>query len=199
MKQMIGAAAALAYVVVAVSALQGQQPAADGPRYQNRNELVRPTDYREWPFLGAGLGLTYDAERGPGAQNAPQNFSNVFVNPSSYRHFMQTGTWKDGTVFVLEIRAAATGTAPNTTGRFQTAMVALEAEVKDAKLPNGWGYYEFGRGNALREVAAPLTGQREAGCIECHTKHTAVERTFVQFYPHLLEVAKAKGTAKPGY
>ena len=199
MKQMIGAAAALAYVVVAVSALQGQQPAADGPRYQNRNELVRPTDYREWPFLGAGLGLTYDAERGPGAQNAPQNFSNVFVNPSSYRHFMQTGTWKDGTVFVLEIRASATGTAPNTTGRFQTAMVALEAEVKDAKLPNGWGYYEFGRGNALREVAAPLTGQREAGCIECHTKHTAVERTFVQFYPHLLEVAKAKGTAKPGY
>lgn len=199
MKQMIGAAAALAYVVVAVSALQGQQPTADGPRYQNGNELVRPTDYREWPFLGAGLGLTYDAERGPGAQNAPQNFSNVFVNPSSYRHFMQTGAWKDGTVFVLEIRASATGTAPNTTGRFQTAMVALEAEVKDAKLPNGWGYYEFGRGNALREVAAPLTGQREAGCIECHTKHTAVERTFVQFYPHLLEVAKAKGTAKPGY
>jgi hypothetical protein len=160
---------------------------------------VRPIDYREWPFLGAGLGLTYDAERGPGAQNAPQNFSNVFVNPSSYRHFMQTGTWKDGTVFVLEIRASSTGTAPNTTGRFQTAVVAIEAEVKDAKLPNGWAYYEFGRGNALRDVAAPLSGQREAGCIECHTKHTAVERTFVQFYPHLLEVAKAKGTVKPGY
>jgi Cytochrome P460 len=199
MKKTIGATIALSYVLVAVSALQGQQPAGDGPRYQDGNQLVRPTDYREWPFLGAGLGLTYDAERGPGAQNAPQNFSNVFVNPSSYRHFMQTGTWKDGTVFILEIRGSGTGTAPNTTGRFQTAMVALEAEVKDAKLPNGWAYYEFGRANALREVAAPLTGQREAGCIECHTKHTAVERTFVQFYPHLLEVAKAKGTAKPGY
>jgi Cytochrome P460 len=199
MKKTIGATIALGYVLVAVSALQGQQPAGDGPRYQDGHQLVRPADYREWPFLGAGLGLTYDAERGPGAQNAPQNFSNVFVNPSSYRHFMQTGTWKDGTVFILEIRASGTGTAPNTTGRFQTTMVALEAEVKDAKLPNGWAYYEFGRGNALREVAAPLTGQREAGCIECHTKHTAVERTFVQFYPHLLEVAKAKGTAKPGY
>jgi len=102
-------------------------------------------------------------------------------------------------VFVLEIRASATGTAPNTTGRFQTAVVAIEAEVKDSKLPNGWAYYEFGRGNALRDTAAPLTGQREAGCIECHTKHTAVERTFVQFYPHLLEVAKAKGTVKAGY
>jgi hypothetical protein len=179
--------------------LHAQQPAGDGPRYRDGNQLVRPADYREWPFLGAGLGLTYDAERGPGAQNQPQNFSNVFVNPSSYKHFMQTGTWKDGTVFVLEIRASATGTAPNTTGRFQTGIVAVEAEVKDSKLPSGWAYYEFGRGNALRDAAAPLTGQREAGCIECHTKHTAVERTFVQFYPHLLEVAKAKGTVKAGY
>ena len=41
----------------------------DGPRYQNGNHLVRPADYREWPFLGAGLGLTYDAEPGPGGQN----------------------------------------------------------------------------------------------------------------------------------
>jgi hypothetical protein len=198
MKKTIVAGLVSAYVLSTGWALRAQQQ-TDGPKYQSGNELVRPTDYREWPFLGAGLGLTYDAERGPGAQNQPQNFSNVFVNPSSYKHFMQTGTWKDGTVFVLEIRASATGTAPNTTGRFQTGIVAVEAEVKDSKLPNGWAYYEFGRGNALRDAAAPLTGQREAGCIECHTKHTAVERTFVQFYPHLLEVAKAKGTAKPGY
>jgi hypothetical protein len=195
---MIGASIALTYLAVTASALQGQQP-SDGPRYQNGNQLVRPADYREWPFLGAGLGLTYDAEPGPGGQNRPQNFSNVFVNPTSYRHFMQTGTWKDGTVFILEFRASGTGTAPNTTGRFQTALMALEAEVKDSKFPGGWAYFEFGRGNAIREVAEPLTGQREAGCIECHTKHTAVERTFVQFYPHLLEVAKAKGTVKPGY
>jgi hypothetical protein len=71
--------------------------------------------------------------------------------------------------------------------------------VKDSKFPNGWAYFEFGRGTALRDAAEPLAGPREAGCIDCHTKHTAVERTFVQFYPHLLEVAKAKGTAKAGY
>ena len=199
MNKTIGATIALGYVIVAVTALQGQQPAGDGPRYQSGNQLVRPANYREWPFLGAGLGLTYDVDPGPGAQNQPQNFSNVFVNPSSYRHFMQTGTWKDGTVFVLEVRASATGTAPNTTGRYQTGMVALEAEVKDSKFPNGWAYFEFGRGTALRDAAEPLAGQREAGCIDCHTKHTAVERTFVQFYPHLLEVAKAKGTVKSGY
>jgi hypothetical protein len=130
---------------------------------------------------------------------SPQNFTNVFVNPSSYRHFMETGTWKDGTVLILEIRRSATGTAPNTTGRFQTDMVTIEAEVKDSRFPNGWAYFEFGRANALREAAEPLSGQREQGCIECHTRHTAVERTFVQFYPTLLEVARAKGTLKTGY
>ena len=31
------------------------------------------------------------------------------------------------------------------------------------------------------------------------TKHTAVERTFVQFYPTLLEVARRMGTVKPGH
>jgi len=48
------------------------------------------------------------------------------------------------------------------------------------------------------------TNYREAGeavarCVECHTKQTAVERTFVQFYPTLLEVARQKGTLKPGF
>ena len=98
MKKMMAVALTTAYVAVTAWTLQAQQPAADGPRYQNGDRLLRPADYREWPFLGAGLGLTYDAEPGPGAQGMrPQNFSNVFVNPSSYRHFMQTGTWKDGT------------------------------------------------------------------------------------------------------
>ena len=36
-------------------------------------------------------------------------------------------------------------------------------------------------------------------CIDCHTAHTAVERTFVQFYPTLFEVAKKMGTVKKDY
>ena len=35
-----------------------------------------------------------------------------------------------------------------------------------------------------------------AGCNACHNKSGAVENTFVQFYPTLLEVAQAKGTLK---
>ena len=47
---------------------------------------------------------------------------------------------------------------------------------------------------AIANVAKPLVGQDVAPCVECHSEHGAVERTFVQFYPHLLDVARAKGT-----
>ena len=179
------AAAAVLWSLV----LTAQQASVDGPTYTNGNTLVRPSNYREWVFLGAGLGMTYDASAGG------QTFTNVFVNPSAYRGFMDTGRWPDKSVFILEFRASATEAPPNTAGRFQTRLVSLEAEVKDARFPDGWAFYNF----RLADSAPPLAGQDVASCVECHTKSTAVERTFVQFYPTLLEVARAKGTLKPGF
>jgi hypothetical protein len=174
-----------------------QQPGGvpgDGPRYADGTNLIRPADYREWPFLASGLGMTY--EPAAGAQSsAPQLFTNVFVNPSSYRSFMQTGAWPDKTIFILEFRNSSSEASINKAGRFQTNLVALEAEVKDSRLPDGWAFFNFG----AKDVAPPLTGDRAADCVECHTKHTAVERTFVQFYPTLLEVARQKKTLKPGF
>jgi hypothetical protein len=151
----------------------------DGPRYTNGTNLVRPADYREWPFLGAGLGMTYDS---PGDSQAAPSFTNVFVNPSSYRGFMESGVWPNGTVFVLEIRGSGTDAPPNAGGWFQTELQELEAEVKDSRFPDGWAFFNFGPGGSLQSEAAPLEGESAAGCVDCHTNKTAVERTFVQFY-----------------
>ena len=187
----------LAYLIAVSLTVHGQQSQADGPRYANGTSLVRPTDYREWTFLGSGLGLTYEAEAASSV--GASNFTNVFVNPSSYRAFMQTGTWPNETIFVLEVRRSQTEAAPNKGGRFQADLLVLEAEVKDARFPDGWAFFNFGRSPALSDVVAPLSGEAVARCVECHTKHTAVERTFVQFYPTLLEVARQKRTLKPGF
>jgi len=197
MKRVTVAVFGLACVMASAWALRAQQAPGDGPRYTNETNLVRPTDYREWTFLGSGLGMTY--EPAAGSQSAPQFFTNVFVNPSSYRSFMQTGAWPDRTVFVLEARASGSEASINKAGRFQTNLVALEAEVKDSRFPDGWAFFDFGTARSMKDVAEPLSGNRVAGCVECHTKHTAVERTFVQFYPTLLEVARQKGTLKPGF
>lgn len=82
----------------------------DGPRYTNETHLVRPTDYREWPFLGSGLGLTYNTSSEP---DSSPGFTNVFVNPSSYHGFMESGVWPDGTISVLEIRSPRKDAPPN--------------------------------------------------------------------------------------
>ena len=177
-----------------------QQAPDDGPRYEDGTSLVRPDDYREWTFLSSGLGMTYEDETTDGdSSELSQSFTNVFVNPSSYRGFMETGVWPDGTTFVLEFRQSASEASINRAGRFQTDLVMLEAEVKDARFPDGWAFYDFGRAGELADSAAPLTGERVAPCIECHTLHTAVERTFVQFYPTALEAAREHGTLKPGF
>jgi hypothetical protein len=172
----------------ALSAQQG-----DGPQYASGNDLIRPDNYREWIFLSSSLGLNYPP---PGAPAGPQQFDNVFVNPSSYRSFLKTGKWPDKTVFVLEFRNVGSETAPNRNGRFQTELKSFEAEVKDSRFPDGWGFFIF-RDND--KSAAPLAGETVQRCIDCHSAHTAVERTFVQFYPVLFDVAKKMGTVKKDY
>ena len=127
--------------------------------YENGTDLVLPADYRAWPFIGAGLGMTYDGERGTQAAS-PDNprFTHAFVNPSAYAHFMRTGSWPDGTVFMLEFRASQTEGSINRAGRFATRLTFLEAEVKDARFADGWAFYAFGPGDRLARVAKPLAG-----------------------------------------
>ena len=77
---------------------------------------------------------------------------------------------------------------------FEAGIRAIEANVKDARLPGGWGFYNFG---AKTAAVAPLP--HTATCYTCHADNTAVEQTFVQFYPELMEVAKKMGTVKTSW
>jgi len=186
----LGVAFALS-VAYAVSAQQN-----DGPQYApGTNNLLRPANYREWIFVGSSLGLDY---RAPAPGQAP-GFGNVFVNPSSYRAFMQSGKWPDKTIFVLEFRASGKETIADREGRFQTTLSGIEAEVKDSRFSDGWGFFGFNNPDAATKGSQPLGGDTVQRCIDCHSKNTAVERTFVQFYPTLFEVAKKMGTVKPNY
>ena len=167
----------------------------DGPRFTSAGELIRPVDFREWVFVTSGLGMTYNT---PATANPSPSFTNVYVNPSSHRAFLKTGQWPDQTIFVLEVRASASEGSINKGGSYQTGLVAIEAEVKDERrFPGKWAFFAFGRTAEMKDRAEVLPAT--ASCYACHSANGAVDNTFVQFYPTLMEVARRMGTIRPTF
>ena len=166
---------------------------AQGPEFTADGKLMRP-NYREWVYLSSGLGMTYSAE----AKSEP-SFDNVFVSPAAYREFLNTGRWPEKTTFILEIREASSHGSINQGGHFQSGVIAIEAEVKDSKkFPDKWAFFSFGDKPENPGSTARMLPNGSA-CQTCHGKNAAVENTFVQFYPTLIEVARKYGTLKASY
>ena len=155
------------------------------PRYDEKGQLLRPDDYREWMFLSAGYGMNYSPE--PGSH---EMFTNVFVQRWAYDEFVKSGKWPEQSMFVIDERDAASRSSINQKGHYQTDLMGLAVEVKDsARNPDKWAYYAFGGEN---ESAGAMPHGNP--CWSCHDAHAAVEHTFVQFYPTLKPVAKKFGT-----
>lgn len=168
---------------------------SDGPQFTATGDLAYPTDYREWVFLSSGAGMTYGPAAATHADGTPL-FDNVFVNPGSYREFLKTGKWKNGTEFILEIRNSESHGSINKDGHFQAGMRRFESEVKNER--GEWKFYSFAMENGKPKGNGTLL-PATASCYSCHGKNTAVENTFVQFYPTLMEVAERLGSVKKEY
>lgn len=184
-------------VWISMPAKAAQNP-SDGPAYSADGKLMRPLNYREWVYVTSGLGMTYGPAEA--AQGRAPRFDNIFVTRSAYAEFMRSGKWPEKTVFILEIRRADENVSINNGGRTQGDVLAIEAAVKDRERfagTGGWGYFSFDSREGLTDSAAPFPPT--AQCYTCHEANTAVDNTFVQFYPTLFEVARKFGTVKPTY
>ena len=164
-------------------------PATGAPLYDAGGKLEFPKDYRTWIYLSSGLGMSYNP-----TPMGEALFDNVFVDPASYKAFLETGTWPDGTEFVLETREAEQKGSINKAGHYQGAAVHREVHVKDsARFKGGWAFFPFPTDAPAQMI--PVTQD----CYSCHQAHGAVDTTFVQFYPTLLPIARDKKTLSPGY
>lgn len=172
--------------------LDGQtQPGPHDPVFSSDGRLTRPEHYREWVWLSSGFGMSYGPSARP-AGSADPPFDNVFVTPEAFRAFMQTGQWPDKTMFVLELRSSVSKGSINQQGHSQGARTGMEVEVKDERrFPGKWAFFDFSEFPASA-AALPTS----ATCYSCHSQNGAVDNTFVQFYPTLIEVARQKGTFK---
>ena len=154
------------------------------PQYDDKGQLLRPADYREWMFLSAGFGMNYSP-----APGSHEMFTNVFVQRWAYNEFLNSGKWPEQSMFVIDERDTASRSSINQKGHYQTDLMGLAVEVKDsARNPEKWAYYGFDVNGKTAE-AMP----KGNGCWSCHDAHAAVEHTFVQFYPTLKPVAKKFG------
>ena len=165
--------------------VKANSSSSNSPVYTSDGKLALPANYRDWVFLTSGFGMNYAS----GTGNNPM-FTNVFVTPEAYQGFKQTGKWPDKSMFIVEIYSPASRGSINKGGYYQDALRGLDVEVKDSSRPNEWSYYGFSPGQTVAEPGPP-------GCNKCHSEHAAVEHTFVQFYPTLLEFSIAKGVIKP--
>jgi hypothetical protein len=182
----------LSALLMAQDTARNSPPATNSPVYTADGKLVFPPNYREWIYLTTGIDMDYNPDLNMGDHSM---FDNVFVNPEAYKAFVATGTWPDKTMLVLEGRMAATKGSINKKGKFQTTeLMTRSIHIKDeSRFPGKWAFFGFGGDNSAKQI--PTT----AVCYSCHQEHGAVDTTFVQFYPTLLEIAKKKGTLAPGY
>jgi hypothetical protein len=178
-------------LLVPVAKFLGVMDCDDNPQYTSDGQMKYPENYREWVYLTTGFDMSYSASAG-----APDHhvFDNVFVNPEAYKVFVATGHWPDKTMLVLEVRGARGKGSINQRGNYQDEIMGLEVHVKDdARFPGKWAFFGFDGGK---------TGKMDpptATCYSCHQDHGAVDSTFVQFYPTLLPIGKAKSTLAEKY
>lgn len=192
---MVCLAVAVLTVHLSIRTAKGVMAASTAaPAYTKTGDMFPPKDYREWIFLTSGMDMSYNAKTAEMPNHSM--FDNVFVNPEAYRSFLETGTWPDKTVMVLEAREAGSKASINERGHFQSGgLMGLEVHVKDeAQFKGKWAFFSFDSPNENGKLIPQGTS-----CYACHEAHAAVDTTFVQFYPTLLPVATKRGTLSRAY
>ena len=180
------------FLCVSFAVSQNGAAPSHAPEYTSDAQLKMPEQYREWVYLTTGFDMSYN----PAMQDMDHHmFDNVFVNPESYKAFLNTGTWPDKTMLVLEVRRGVGKGSINQKGNYQDVeRMGLEVHVKDeARFPGKWAFFGFDEGKTAKMIPADMA------CYTCHSEHAAVDTTFVQFYPTLVPIAKSKGTLSASY
>jgi hypothetical protein len=158
-------------------------------------DLVRPTGWREWVFVGSPL--TPNSLNGGGA--AFPEFHSVYIDPKSWDHYKKTGEFREGTMFAKELTLVGATAATSGIGFFNGDLQGFEIAHKDSdrysKDSGGWAYYTFGhQPEPYQSTAAAMP---TAACAACHTAAAAEDMVFTQYYS-ILQVAKGAGEKGAG-
>jgi Cytochrome P460 len=181
---------------LAASGLLAQSQSSDEPRYAPGGDLLLPSGFDTWVFVGSNLGLSYTPDAAAAATAPPpraprQEFHNVSINKAAYDYFSANGRFPERTVLVMQVFEAADKEPKGVLagGAFNGRRVGLEVAVKNTSRPDGkptpWAYYNFTDPSDRSKVLASATAFPDETCANCHRLHASIDNVWVQFYPAL--------------
>lgn len=170
-------------VVLSLISTRADTAAPSWATFDRQGHLLRPDGWRDWVYVGTPLT--------PNDLNPPEaafpEFHNVYIDPDSYAHYRETGTFREGTILVKELVSVGAKQASSGKGYFMGEFGGLEATVKSAQRfpqePGNWGYFTFSHAAPPYPATAAL--QPTASCNTCHSQNAAYDWVFTQYYPVL--------------
>ena len=172
-----------------------EDPASYEAKFTDSGELIRPSAWREWVFVGSPV--TPNSLNG-GSAPFPE-FHTVYIDPESWAHWKKTGEFREGTMFAKELTLVGDTAATSGVGFFNGDLQGFEIAHKDSKRyseeTDGWAYYSFG--HKPEPYADTASAMPTASCAACHTAAAADDMVFTQYYP-ILQVSKKAGDAGAG-
>lgn len=161
-----------------------------GPIFTKDRELVLPTGYRSWIFVGGPItpnGLN------DGKAVFPE-FHSVYIEKENLLAYQNTGKFPEGTVIVKELSLVqggghSDGSIDSASGRgyFPGELSGLDVMVKDTgrfSKTNSWGFFSFGHHVPPYEATAKESPSNE--CASCHTAFVSkTDMVWVKYYPLL--------------
>ena len=114
-------------------------------------------------------------------------FHETLMEPTAYKHFVDTGTFREGTMFALLLHGTGENVLPARHGKFATDVHGVEMAVKDTShRAEGWAYYNFGGMGGIRTTAQAMPKE---SCYSCHVQHAKRDNVF----PAVLRTAGGSG------
>ena len=160
--------------------------------FNERGEAAAPRGYRSWVHAYTAWEPITTSLLDEKTTRTPE-FHNVYVEPNSYRTFMKTGRWPEGTLMVKEF--AFTDIDPkNCDGPpaflcnqwfgkaiLEHGRIGIAVMLKDTKRypaeAGGWAYFSYGhQPPPYQRVSAPHPRER---CAQCHIDRAGADHDYV--------------------
>ena len=174
------------------SAISGPPAPAVKLVFNEQGQAALPKGYRGWVHTYTSWETISESFLSEKLTKTPEMHS-VYVEPNTYRIFMQTGKWPEGSLMVKEF--SSTNTDPKdcsgppvytckvagSTVIFAKERTGVAVMLKDTKRypnePGGWAYFSFGHQAPPYQAFSPPHDR--ARCAQCHIDNVGPEHDYV--------------------